>query len=158
MAQLTVVSSVTDALVLRVKHSLLQHPQNDDCADPELDAQQVPPVTGAPQQPKGAKQHIHDAHGHEELKWGSRGVRSCAAERVQHFFSFVEFVFVVKRYDKPSSGANQLARSSHVVLSSQLSLGRGEKKKDKEPVSGLAITCCHVCVCPGCAGEGGFYW
>lgn len=64
----TVVSFVTDALVLGVKHGLLQHPQYDDGADPELDPQQVPPVAGAPQQPQGTKQNVHDAHDHEELR------------------------------------------------------------------------------------------
>lgn len=65
----TVVSFVTDALVFRVEHGLFQHAEDDDRADPELDPQQIPPVTGAPQEPESPEQHIHDAHDHEEL-WG----------------------------------------------------------------------------------------
>lgn len=63
----TIVSSVADALVLWVKHSFLQHAQDDDGADPELNPQQIPPVAGAPEEPEGAEQHVHDAHDHEEL-------------------------------------------------------------------------------------------
>lgn len=68
----TVVSFVTDALVLWVEHSLLQHAEYDDSADPELDPQQIPPVAGTPQEPESPEQHIHDAHDHEELwrTWG----------------------------------------------------------------------------------------
>lgn len=77
LAQLTVVSSVADALVLRVKHGLLKHPKYDDGADPELYSQKVPPVAGAPQQPEGAKENVHDAHGHEELQVGKQGGQQC---------------------------------------------------------------------------------
>ena len=72
---LTEVSLVADALVLRVEHGLLQHPQDDHGPDPELDPQQVPPVAGRPEQPQGAEQHVHDAHDHEELGAEQQRVR-----------------------------------------------------------------------------------
>lgn len=65
--QQTVVASVADALVLGVKHCLFQHAQDDNGPDPELDPQQISPVASAPEEPEGPKQHVHDAHDHEEL-------------------------------------------------------------------------------------------
>lgn len=56
-----------DALIFGVKHSFLQHAQDDDGADPELDPQQVPPIAGTPEEPESPEQHVHDAHDHEEL-------------------------------------------------------------------------------------------
>ncbi|KAF3845414.1 hypothetical protein F7725_008577 [Dissostichus mawsoni] len=53
----TVVSFVADAL----------HAEDDDGSDPELDPQQISPITGAPEEPQSAEQHVHDAHQHEEL-------------------------------------------------------------------------------------------
>ncbi|MEQ2206354.1 hypothetical protein XENOCAPTIV_028300 [Xenoophorus captivus] len=64
----TVVSFVTDALVFRVKHSFLQHAQDDDRTNPELDPQQIPPITSTPEEPERPEQHVHDAHHHEELR------------------------------------------------------------------------------------------
>lgn len=58
---------VCDALVLRVKHCFFQHAQDDHSADPKLDPEQVAPITGQPEEPRSSKQHIHDAHNHEEL-------------------------------------------------------------------------------------------
>lgn len=63
----TVIAFVADVLVLGVEHGLLQHAEDDDSADPELDSKQIPPIAGAPEEPQSPEQHIHDAHDHEEL-------------------------------------------------------------------------------------------
>lgn len=66
--QLTVVSAVSDALVLGVEDSLLQHAQDDDSPNPELDSEQILPIANQPEKPQSSKQHVHDAHDHEELQ------------------------------------------------------------------------------------------
>lgn len=43
---LTVEAIIADALELGVVHGLLQHAQEDDPADPELDPEQLSPVAG----------------------------------------------------------------------------------------------------------------
>lgn len=64
----TVISLVTDALVFGVEDGFLQHAENDDRTDPELDPQQIPPIAGTPEEPERPEQHVHDAHHHEELR------------------------------------------------------------------------------------------
>lgn len=63
----TIVSFVTDALVFRVENRFLQHAEDNDGTNPELDPQQIPPITGAPEEPESPKQHVNNAHDHEEL-------------------------------------------------------------------------------------------
>lgn len=65
----TIVSFVTDALVFRVENRFLQHAEDNDGTNPELDPQQIPPITGAPEEPESPKQHVNNAHDHEELWW-----------------------------------------------------------------------------------------
>lgn len=67
--QPTVISLVTDALVFGVEHSFLQHSEDDDSSDPELDPKQIPPIAGTPEKPESPEEHIYNAHDHEELWW-----------------------------------------------------------------------------------------
>lgn len=58
---------VSDTLKLSVVHSFLQHSQEDDSTDPELDSEQVSPITWRQDQPDRSQQHVHDTHDHVEL-------------------------------------------------------------------------------------------
>jgi len=77
----TVVSFVTDALIFGVKHSFLQHAEDDDGTDPELDPQQIPPIAGTPEEPESPEQHVHNAHDHEELRWSGERERERERKR-----------------------------------------------------------------------------
>jgi len=59
---------VSEALELAVVDGFLQHAQEDDSSDPELDPEQIPPVARRQSQPQHRQQHIHDAHDHVELE------------------------------------------------------------------------------------------
>lgn len=115
--QPTVVAFVADALVFRVKYSLFQHAQYNDGADPELDPQQIPPIASAPEEPESPKEHVHDAHDHEEL-WQTRE---------QGRWNLVTIRFPRHLQHKPSSEASLPEKSSRAVPSSQPSLERKKK-------------------------------
>lgn len=59
---------VTDALELSIVDRLLNHAQKDHSTNPELNPQQVSPVTSRESQPQHAHKHVDDAHHHVELR------------------------------------------------------------------------------------------
>lgn len=67
---------VSDALGLCVVNSFLQHAQENDSSDPELDPEQISPVARRQDQPEHSQQHVHDTHHHVELEaeWKRRTV------------------------------------------------------------------------------------
>lgn len=145
----TVVSFVMDALVFRVENRFLQHAEDNDGTNPELDPQQIPPITGAPEEPENPKQHVNNAHDHEELWWAQEWETvSALSSIISKLYTQVPVLWwkilhvwihqlpllldiAIKYYRKwgfiPSWEASLLERSTHVDLSSPLSLGNKEK-------------------------------
>lgn len=53
---------VIDALILGVEGGFLQHSQENDTANPELDAQQISPLQERQRQPNQTEDHVEPAH------------------------------------------------------------------------------------------------
>lgn len=58
---------VADVLELRIENCFLEHSQEDNSPNPELDPQEIPPVTGWPRKPQNPEEYVHNTHHHEKL-------------------------------------------------------------------------------------------
>lgn len=111
-SSLTRQAVVADALELGVVDGLLQHAQEDDSPDPELDPEQIPPVASQQSQPQHGHQHVHDAHGHVELETTSYITPIPPGRR---YPTWARGVYSVPRacVSLPSSWATQQLISTH---------------------------------------------
>lgn len=60
-------TGVADVLELSIENGFLEHSQEDNSANPELDPQEIPPVTGWPRKPQNPEEYVHNTHHHEKL-------------------------------------------------------------------------------------------
>lgn len=64
---LTRLARVADVLELGIENGFLEHSQEDNSTNPELDPQEIPPVTGWPRKPQNPEEYVHNTHHHEKL-------------------------------------------------------------------------------------------
>lgn len=58
---------VANILELGIENGFLKHSQEDNSTNPELDPQEISPVTGWPRKPQNPEEYVHNTHHHEKL-------------------------------------------------------------------------------------------